>query len=153
MHKGKRVAIVTVVLVAAAQLIRPSHEDPPTDPSRTLAAQGEWAIGVAAVVDRSCRDCHTNTTVWPWFAQIAPFSWLMAYGVTQGRNIVNFSEWATYTPEKQRELLVASCRDARNGRMPGHYALVQPQTRLSPQDIETICAAAKRANASGPGVL
>jgi hypothetical protein len=59
-----------------------------------------------AVLDRSCGDCHSNRTAWPWYTQIAPVSWVMAYGVGEGRKAVNFSEWGSYPPEKQRALLL-----------------------------------------------
>jgi hypothetical protein len=66
----------------------------------------------------------------------------MARGVSEGRKAVNFSEWSTYSPSQQRTLLAASCDDASAGRMPGPWTLLHPETRLSPHDIETICAAA-----------
>lgn len=147
----KQIAIVFVVVFAAAQLIRPERTNPPTDPSRTIEAQVKNASGLVAVLDRSCGDCHSNDTSWPWYTQIAPASWLMAYGVTSGRKAVNFSEWASYRPELQRALLSASCKDASTGKMPGAYTLLRPETRLSAQDVETICAAARQAEAQTAG--
>ena len=61
---------------------------------------------------------------------------------------VNFSEWAAYPPEQQRKLLVEACQDASEGKMPGRpYTLLHPEARLSVQDVETICAAARQAEA------
>lgn len=137
----KQAAVVFVVVCAAAQLVRPERANPATDASRTIQAHVGTASGLVAVLARACRDCHSNATVWPWYTQIAPLSWLMAYGVREGRNAVNFSEWAAYPPERQRQLLIESCRDASAGKMPGSYTLLHPETRLSAQDIETICAA------------
>jgi hypothetical protein len=142
----KQAAVIFVVAFAAAQLVRPERANPPTDASRTIQAH-TGASGLAAVLDRSCRDCHSNLTVWPWYTQIAPVSWLMAYGVTKGRNAVNFSEWAAYSPEQRRILLAVSCEDVTNGKMPGPYTLLHPETRLSTQDVATICAAAREAEA------
>jgi hypothetical protein len=68
----------------------------------------------------------------------------MAYGVSKGRKAVNFSEWVAYEPQLQRALLSASCQDALAGKMPGPYTLLHPEMRLSPRDIETICAAARK---------
>jgi hypothetical protein len=68
----------------------------------------------------------------------------MSYSVTKGRSTVNFSEWAAYPPELQRSLLAASCRDASEGTMPGVYALLRPETRLSAHDVEIICDAASQ---------
>lgn len=144
----KLAAAVVFALVFAAQLIRPERANPPTDAARTIQAHAGTTRELAAVLDRSCRDCHSNDTVWPWYTQIAPLSWLMARAVAEGRHAVNFSEWASYPPDVQRMLLSMSCDDATSGTMPGVYTVVRPETKLSPRDIETICAAARRAEAS-----
>jgi len=146
----KQAAVVFAIAFAAAQLVRPERANPATDPSRTIQAHVGTANGLVAVLDRACRDCHSNATVWPWYTQIAPVSWLMAYGVTKGRNAVNFSDWAAYSAEQQRLLLAVSCDDARSGKMPGPYTLLHPETRLSDRDIETICAATQNAEAKMP---
>lgn len=149
----KRAGVACVVLFAAAQFVRPDRTPPPTDPSRTIQAHPATTAELAAVLDRSCRDCHSNETVWPWYTQVAPVSWLMAYGVRAGRKAVNFSDWAGYPPAQQRALLAESCLDVTAGKMPGPYTVLHPETRLSPQDIETICAAARKAGteaAHGP---
>ncbi len=140
----KRAGVFFAIVVAAAQLIRPDHTNPLTDPRRTIQAQ---MPAVGAILDRSCRDCHSNATVWPAAAQIAPLSWLMARGVSEGRKAVNFSEWTAYRPDVQRLLLSASCDDAKAGKMPGPYTWVRSETKLSAEDIETICAAARNADA------
>ena len=116
----KQAVVIIVVVFAAAQLVRPSHANPPTDATRTIQAH-ETTRGLATILERSCRDCHSNATVWSvWHAQIAPLSWLMAYEVAAGRRAVNFSEWAAYTSEQQRTLLAVSCDDAKSGKMPMH---------------------------------
>jgi len=137
----RHVVVVFVVAIAAAQLIRPDRVNPVTDFSRTIQAQVGGANTVATVLDRACRDCHSNQTEWRWYSKVAPTSWLMAYGVRAGREAVNFSEWAAYSPEAQRALLDASCQDVSAGKMPGVYTMLRPETKLSAADIQTICAA------------
>lgn len=143
----KQAGLASLVVFAAAQLIRPARANPPIDYSRTIQAQVGTANGLVAVLDRACGDCHSHNTRWPWYSQIAPLSWLMARGVAEGRKAVNFSEWASYPSDVQRSLLSLSCRDATSGKMPGVYTLVRPETKLSPQDVETICATARQAEA------
>src|SRR5262245_22480107 len=140
----KQAVVVFVAVFAAAQLVRPVRANPATDPSRTIQAHKEISTGLIAVLDRSCRDCHSNATVWPRYTQVAPLSWLMAYAVTKGREAVNFSEWADYRPDVQRMLLSASCQDVSTGKMPGAYTLLRPETNLPAQDVETICAATRQ---------
>ena len=148
----KQAVIVFVVVLVAAQFIRPSRASPPTDPARTIQAH-ETTKGLAAVLDRSCGDCHSNNGLMSrWYTEVAPFSWLMASAVTKGRNVVNFSEWASYSPEQQQILLSLSCQDASEGKMPGPYVRFRSDTRLSAQDVATICAAARQADARAGGV-
>lgn len=144
----KQAAVISVALFVAAQLIRPGRTNPPIDASRTIGAQAGSASALPAVLDRSCRDCHSNSSVWPKAAGVAPLSWLMASAVRNGRKVVNFSEWGGYSPEQRRALLGLSCKTASAGSMPGAYAMVRPETRLTVQDIETICAAARQADSS-----
>jgi len=138
----KQVVVALVVLFAGAQFVRPERSSPPTDASRTIQAHAGMSE-VAAVLDRSCGDCHSNASVSSWYAEVAPLSWLMARSVTDGRKAVNFSEWEGYPADVQHALLSASCDDATTGKMPGPYTWFRPTTRLSPRDIETICAAAR----------
>jgi hypothetical protein len=151
--RWKQALALVAILFAIAQVIRPERTNPPTDPARTIRAHLGASTTVVAVIERACSDCHSNGTVWPWYTQIAPASWLMAYGVAEGRKAVNFSEWAAYQPELQGKLLVGSCQDASTGKMPGPYTLLHPEMRLSPQDVETICAAARQSEAGTAGRL
>jgi len=137
----KQAAVLIVVVFAAAQLVRPERANPLTDASHTIQAHVGTPSGLVAILDRACRDCHSNGTTWPWYTRIAPVSWLMAYGVKEGRKAVNFSEWAAYPPEQQRRLLAEVCRDASTGRMPGGFwTLLHPEARLSTRDVATVCA-------------
>jgi hypothetical protein len=147
-------ALVFGVLVVAAQFIRPGRTNPPVDPNRTIQAHPGTPPALVAVLDRACRDCHSNATIWPWYTQVAPLSWAMAYEAAAGRKAVNFSEWAGYSPAQQRDLLAQSCQDARSGKMPwSTWTRLHPESKLSAEDVETICAAARRADsvaAHGP---
>jgi hypothetical protein len=146
----KQAAVMVVVVFAAAQFVRPNRVNPVTDATRTIQAHVGTASGLAPVLDRACGDCHSNGTVWPWYTQVAPVSWVMAYAVKDGRKTINFSEWAAYPPEVQRALLSASCEAASRGRMPGGaWTLLHPEARLSARDLTTICEAAQQASLAG----
>jgi hypothetical protein len=143
----KHAVVLLVIGFGAAQFVRPDRTNPATDPSRTIRAQLRTTGSLGAVLDRSCRDCHSNGTVWPWYTKVAPVSWAMKYSVTAGRKAVNFSEWVGYEAEQQRRLLAQSCQDASSGKMPGAWTLLHPEAKLSTQDVETICGAARQAEA------
>ena len=72
----KRLVVALVVLIVIAQVIRPSRINSPVDPSREIGATLSLRPPVAAILERSCNDCHSNRTVWLWYSGVAPVSWL-----------------------------------------------------------------------------
>ena len=151
MKRAAFVLAVIVIVFAGAQLVRPGRANPAIEPGHTIQARVGTSSELVAVLDRACSDCHSSATRWPWYTQIAPASWLMTYAVTEGRRAVNFSEWAGYPPEQQRQLLLESCKDASDGKMPGAYTVLHPEMKLSARDIETICTAARDVTAHAAG--
>ena len=76
------------VVFALMQLVIPSRTNPVSDPSASLLTVRPGAAAAVAVMNRSCRDCHSNDTVWPWYSRIAPVSWLVVRDVTEGALVV-----------------------------------------------------------------
>ena len=93
---------------------------------------------VGKILDRSCQDCHSNRTVWPWYSHVAPVSWVISKHVDEGREVLNFSEWATQPPSEGDRTLI--CDAVSDGRMPlPGYTAIHRNARLSKQDVELIC--------------
>ena len=133
---------VLVVTFAGAQSVRPQRADLKTEPSHTIQAHLAASSGLGPVLDRACGECHSNTMSSGWYTQVTPFSFVIARAAREGRKAVNFSEWTAYSPEQQRALLVASCMDARTGRMPmAAYLRFRPNAKLSERDVAVICGA------------
>lgn len=150
---SNRIKVAGFVVVAAlasaiglAFVVRPESANRPTDSSNSIQAQPGTPGALAAVLARSCGDCHSNTMAARWYTRVPPFSAIMARGASEGRKAVNFSEWTGYSAEEQRALLLASCSDATLGTMPMKaYLRVRSDARLSARDVETICSAAPQA--------
>ena len=84
--------LMGIPLIAAAigiQFIRPARTNPAIDPTRTLAATTELPHETAVVLERACRDCHSNDTRWPWYSNVAPISWFVIDHVNHGRSHFN----------------------------------------------------------------
>lgn len=97
-------------------------------------------VAVQPILDRSCNDCHSNRTVWPWYSEIAPISWLVASDVSDGRRHMNFSEWGTYPGYKREDLLNEACRIVTERDMPLlTYVITHREGRLSDSDREAVC--------------
>jgi len=86
---------------------------------------------------RACLDCHSNETNWPWYAYVAPVSWLVAHDVQEGRAAVNFSEWQ---PGQENESVEAILE----GEMPLEiYLITHPEARLSEAETQALIAGLK----------
>ena len=143
--------LVAGALAVLAQFWRPDHTNPTTDPSQTLAAQLPVPRDVQTILDRSCRDCHSHDTRWPWYSHVAPASWLLARDVASGRDELNFSEWGQYDPETAGEQLEAICSQVRDRAMPlPPYRLLHSEARLTAHDVETLCRWTEAARAALP---
>lgn len=133
--------LLLLATFAAAQTVRPERTNPPSQPAEALAATMPVPAEVAAILDRACRDCHSNETRWPWYSHVAPASWLVIDHVNHGRSHFNYSAWARYSPREKAGLLEGSCELARKGAMPmPSYLRLHPSAALSPHDVATLCA-------------
>src|SRR5579871_6163902 len=79
--------------VIVMQLFRPTRTNPTSDPGASFEAIVKPPPQVASSLKRACNDCHSNQTVWPWYSNIAPASWLVVKDVNEGRARLNFSNW------------------------------------------------------------
>jgi Haem-binding domain len=142
MVRVKRLVIALVALFILAQLFQPSRTNPPVVQSKTIEAHLQVPVPVQGILKRACGDCHSNQTVWPWYSHVAPVSWLVGSDVSTGRRHINFSDWeAQKSPKDANEHLELICKDTRDGGMPPFaYRLMHKQSRLTPQDINELCA-------------
>lgn len=149
MRRWRQIALGTAgIVLVGAQMVRPERTNPPTDPSRTLAAKHAVPETVAQILDRACRDCHSNATRWPWYSHVAPASLLLAHDVREGRDEMNLSEWADYDAETMDEQLTEICKQVRDGAMPLRpYTWLHREASLSSRDVELLCAWTEQARA------
>jgi hypothetical protein len=132
--------LVLAVLLVAAQLVPLDRTNPPSDPQQHFKAVARPPAAVASVLDRSCRDCHSNDTAWPWYSRIAPMSFLVVDDVNEGRSHLNFSEWGKLDARRSARKLEEICDEIKSGNMPDRkYTLIHPSAKLSPDDIQAIC--------------
>ena len=115
-----------------------------TDPPVHLHIAGHPEVG--AILDRACKDCHSNQTRVPWYGHVAPVSWMVSRHVNQGREVLNFSDWDSRQPttDEMEEL----CAAVSTGSMPLlSYTLIHRDAILSKHDVDMICKLASSSTA------
>jgi hypothetical protein len=140
--RAKRIVVGLIAVLALIQLIPPSRTNPPVVTSRSLEAHVQVPADVQEILKRTCYDCHSNATVWPWYSHVAPVSWYVAHDVNAARGHINFQDWeAQVSPQEGKEHLGLICKLVRNGNMPpADYRTMHKGTDLSPSEVSAVCA-------------
>ena len=137
-----KILLGVVGVLVVIQVVRPDHVNPPV--TGAIKAPPE----VQALLKRSCFDCHSNETTWPWYSQIAPVSWLVARDVKEGRKHLNFSEWEGYEAARKAKKLEGVAGEVDEGGMPMEiYLPMHPEAKLSQGDRKVLVDWAKAGNA------
>ena len=121
------VVAVIVAFVIALQLVPygRAHSNPP------IQAEPKWdSPQTRELAKRACFDCHSNETVWPWYSNVAPMSWLIQHDVDEGRSRLNLSAWNL----RQREARNAARQVQRGEMPPASYLMLHPPARLSSEE-------------------
>ena len=141
MRKFLKVASVFLLtLFAGVQFVRPARVNPPVVAGQSIEELAPLPQDVSKVLNRSCMDCHSNRTVWPWYSNVSPVSWFLKGHVDDGRRHLNFSRWARYDLRERAVLLNEICRTAKGGAMPlSSYTLIHRDAVLKTSDVSTLC--------------
>ncbi len=125
----KQLFMVTLLILGAAQFVPVERTNPPVE-SREVGSQR-----VMDLFRRACFDCHSNETIWPWYAKAAPISWLIARDVNRGREKLNFSTWNRLSLREQDKLRAEIWKKVKSGDMPSpFYVLGHPEARVTTDD-------------------
>jgi len=129
----KKIFWIIIVLLILVQVVPAERANPPI--TETIEAPEE----VMSILRRSCFDCHSNETTWPWYSYVAPASWLVIDDVHSGRRHMNFSEWDICNEIKKRHLVKECGEMAEEGEMPLWYYLpLHPESALLPEDVKIL---------------
>ena len=101
----KIIAIIFFAGFIVIQFFRPDFTNPPVTAAETLESATPVPENVRTILKRSCYDCHSNTTDYPWYSKIQPSASFLKGHIDQGREHLNFSIWNTYDTKKKRHKL------------------------------------------------
>lgn len=120
-------AVLLIVLVGI-QFVPVDRTNPPV---KTVFQGPE---PVMQILRQSCYDCHSNQTTWPWYSYVAPVSWMVANHVEEGREELNFSDWAAHATDGH--LMEEIYEEVEEGHMPeGSYLWMHPEAKVSEADL------------------
>lgn len=126
----KKILIAVVVALVVIQVIPVERTNPPVTQDLNPPEN------ISVILRTSCYDCHSNETQWPWYAYVAPVSFLVTGDVSKGRKNLNFSEWDKYDEKKREKILEEIMEEAEAGGMPlSNYIITHPEAKLDQSKI------------------
>ena len=137
----KWLLIVLVAVFVGLQFVRPARTNPAFDQAQTIHACLQMTPQVSAILDRSCQDCHSNSTRWPWYSNVVPASWFLVDHVNEGREHLNFSEWGKLDKRRADKRLEEMCEQVSEREMPmDSYTWIHRSAKLSDEDRKILCS-------------
>jgi hypothetical protein len=125
--------ILIAVVIIAIQFIPVSRTNPP------VTAGLDAPVEVISVFKKSCYDCHSNQTEWPWYSYIAPVSWLVSSDVENGRLHLNFSKWEKFLRKDKVKMKEKIWEEIEKEKMPlWKYTRMHPNANLTQEDKNII---------------
>jgi len=133
----RKILLVLIALVAIASILTAPHAS--KNAGAPLLAGAHVPDAVRAAIERSCLDCHSEATRFPWYSYVAPVSWLIESDVKEGREHLNFSRWNEYSLVRRERCLSEIANQVQDGGMPlPSYTWIHRNAVLSPADIDAI---------------
>jgi len=140
----RKIFIALIAVLVIIQFIRPSRNISTGPFANDISTKFSVPAEVKQVLDKSCNDCHSNNTYYPWYSNIQPIGWWLQYHVNEGKHELNFNEFASYPAKKQDHKLEESVETVNEGEMPlSSYTLVHTEAKLSPQEKQILINWAK----------
>lgn len=132
----KRLLLLLSTLVVAIQFVPygRDHDNPP------VVSEPTWdSTNTRELIVGACFDCHSNETRWPWYSNLAPFSWLIQQDVAEGRDELNFSTWDDDGEvEDIAETILAGSMP------PTRYSILHPAARLTEAELDQLLTGLER---------
>lgn len=144
MSRTKKILIGVLALLIVIQFIRPARningQVLPTDISKLYSVPEN----VQASLKKACYDCHSNNTRYPWYVNIQPVGWYLAWHVSEGKEELNFNDFGSYSQRKQKGKFKGIANTVQEDEMPlSSYTLIHKDAILTSEEKAQLIAWAK----------
>jgi hypothetical protein len=135
----KNISIAIIAFLVVIQFFRIDKTKPVTNPESDFIYIEKPPADIAQKIKTACYDCHSNETVYPWYANIAPVSWMLQSHIIEAREHINFSEWENFPGGKRGHFKEECAEEITSGEMPlKSYTLIHKDARMDESEIEKL---------------
>ena len=136
----KKKLFILLVILVLIQFVNPTKNNSNNN-LKAIATVVDMPTEVKEILKTSCYDCHSNNTHYPWYSNVAPVSWYLAYHVNDGKEHLNFSEWTNYNTNQKKHIIKDLKEVLKDREMPlKSYLIVHKEAVMKPAQFETLLA-------------
>ena len=131
----KKILFWSLIIIALIQFIPVDRTNKPVDKKVDFVNVMKTPSHIESLLKNACYDCHSNETVYPDYAFVAPLSWTIKDHINEGRTHLNFSEWGTFNQDLKKSMLENTAASIKQNKMPmPGYVVYHPNAKLSETD-------------------
>lgn len=144
----KKVLLVILIIFIGIQFFKPVRNLSDTISNNDITKHYFIPEQITGILQRSCNDCHSNNTIYPWYANVQPVAWWLQNHINEGKRSLNFSEFGSYTPRKQDKKMEEFIETINKDEMPlNSYLWIHHDAKLSADDKKALVDWAKQLRA------
>jgi hypothetical protein len=141
----KKIGMALFAILVLIQFIRPERNGNWEKSDNDISLAINVPSNVQQILETSCYDCHSNHTTYPWYTNIQPIGLWMQHHVDEGKEELNFSEFKTYKPKRQKHKLEEIAEQVNEHEMPlSSYTLIHKNAILTPEQNVALVSWAKQ---------
>lgn len=130
----KKILLVILAILVVIQFFRPKKNQS-DNRSQNIAGLYPVPVDVNRILTNSCADCHSNKTVYPWYAEIEPVGWWLNNHIVSGKRHFNLDSFTGLRVAFQKKKMEDCLEQLKDDDMPlGSYTLIHRYARLSEAD-------------------
>ncbi len=135
----RKIIFILIAGLIIIQFIRPAKNIATAEQPNHISTAINVPEPVRNILSRSCMDCHSNNTTYPWYDKIQPFAWFLNNHIKEGKSEINFDEYASYNLRRQYHKMEEITEQIKEDKMPlKSYRIMHADARLTPEDKQIL---------------
>jgi len=135
----RKILLALFGILIIIQFIRPEKNNSVAASPNDITQHYAVPDDALSIIKRSCYDCHSNHTDYPWYFNIQPVAWWMQNHVNDGKREINFSEFNSYPAKKQSHKLHEVIEQIKNDEMPiDSYLWIHKNAKLNDEQKKIV---------------
>jgi Haem-binding domain len=134
----RKILIGLAIVVIIIQFFRPS-KNLSDGTSKDISTLYYVPDDVKVILQRACNDCHSNKTVYPWYAEVQPVEWWLNDHIVDGKRHLNLNNFTSLKVAVQKKKMEECMEQIKKNEMPlDSYTWIHKDAILSEADKQTI---------------